>query len=94
MRVYTSTEVETELKAAKREYLQAAIGVTTRRKVLIPKLLDWYMCDFAKDKKSFLEWICEQLPISLRAVVEECLKGKMDECISQVIEVLPYEFAF
>ena len=94
MRVYTSTEVETELKAAKREYLQAAIGVTNERKVLIPKLLDWYMWDFAKDKKSLLEWICEQLPISLRAAVEECLKGKMDECISQVIEVLPYEFAF
>ena len=49
MRVYTSTEVETELKVAKRDYLEAAIGVTTERKVLIPKLLDWYMWDFAKD---------------------------------------------
>lgn len=95
VRVYTSTEVETELEAAKGEYLQAAIGVTTeRRKVLIPKLLDWYMWDFAKDKNSLLEWICEQLPISLRATVEECLRGKMDESISQVIEVLPYEFSF
>jgi len=94
VRVYTSTEVETELEAAKREYMQAAIGVTTEGKVLIPKLLDWYMWDFAKDTNSLLEWICEQLPISLRATVEECLKGKTDECVSQVTEVMPYEFAF
>lgn len=94
VRVYTSNEVETELEAAKREYLQAAIGVTAERKVLIPKLLDWYMWDFAKDKKSLLEWICEQVPISSRATVEECLKGKTDESVSQVTEVMPYEFAF
>eukprot|EP01018_Ginkgo_biloba_P021407 Gb_10011 [translate_table: standard] len=93
VRVYTAAEVEIELEVAKKEYLQAAISVTLKKKVLIPKLLDWYMRDFAKDTKSLLEWICEQLPSSFRKAVEECLKGKK-EFISQVIEVMPYEFDF
>ncbi|KAH9327266.1 hypothetical protein KI387_007444 [Taxus chinensis] len=93
VRVYTADEVETELEVAKKEYLQASIGFTAK-KVLIPKLLEWYMRDFAKDMESLLEWICEQLPSSLRTAVETCLKGKRDGYICQAIEVKPYEFDF
>ncbi|XP_057831184.2 uncharacterized protein LOC131041933 [Cryptomeria japonica] len=93
VRVYTADEVESELEVAKKEYLQASIGFTTK-KVLIPKLLDWYMRDFAKDLESLLEWICEQLPTSLKTAVEKCLQGNRDGFISQAVEVMPYDFEF
>ncbi|KAK4348788.1 hypothetical protein RND71_031543 [Anisodus tanguticus] len=63
VRVYTAANIENELQVAKKEYLQASIGVSTSKKlVAIPKLLDWYLLDFAKDLESLLDWICLQLP--------------------------------
>lgn len=96
VRVYTAAGVENELEAAKKEYLQAAVGVTSKKKLLVPKLLDWYSRDFAKDVESLLDWICLQLPTSLRNAVMECLerRGRPDEVVSQRIQVMPYEFDF
>eukprot|EP00253_Pinus_taeda_P008537 PITA_08537 len=96
VRVYTASGVENELEAAKKEYLQAAVGVTSKKKLLVPKLLDWYSRDFAKDVESLLDWICLQLPTSLRNAVMECLerRGRPDEMVSQGIQIMPYEFDF
>lgn len=96
VRVYTASGVENELEAAKKEYLQAAVGVTSKKKLLVPKLLDWYSRDFAKDVESLLDWICLQLPTSLRNAVMECLerRGRPDEMVSQGVQIMPYEFDF
>eukprot|EP00252_Welwitschia_mirabilis_P019655 TRINITY_DN460_c0_g1_i1.p1 TRINITY_DN460_c0_g1~~TRINITY_DN460_c0_g1_i1.p1 ORF type:complete len:657 (-),score=114.41 TRINITY_DN460_c0_g1_i1:373-2343(-) len=94
VRVYTAANVMMELETAKREYLQAAIGVLPRKKLLIPKLLDWYAWDFAKDSESFVNWICAQLPGSLQNLVTECVELGKKGSVSQVIEVMPYEFDF
>eukprot|EP01018_Ginkgo_biloba_P036653 Gb_17913 [translate_table: standard] len=94
VRVYTAAEVENELEVAKKEYLQAAVGVTAKKTLLVPKLLDWYLRDFAKDAESLLDWICLQLPSSLRTAAVECLERGRKELISQVIEIMPYEFDF
>ncbi|OMO79013.1 hypothetical protein CCACVL1_13956 [Corchorus capsularis] len=64
VRVYTAAQVENELEVAKKEYLQAAVGISST-KFAIPKLLDWYLLDFAKDLDSLLDWICLQLPSEL-----------------------------
>lgn len=94
MRVYTASNVENELEAAKREYLQAAVGVTRTNKLIIPKLLDWYLLDFAKDLESLLDWVCLQLPDGLRNEVVKCLERKGREPISQLVQIMPYEFCF
>lgn len=93
VRVYTASKVENELDVAKREYLQAAVGISTR-KFAIPKLLDWYLLDFAKDLESLLDWICLQLPSELGKEAIKCLdRGKM-EPHSQFVQIMPYEFSF
>ncbi|KAG5542191.1 hypothetical protein RHGRI_021902 [Rhododendron griersonianum] len=95
VRVYTASEVENELEVAKKEYLQAAVGISTKMKLLgIPKLLDWYLLDFAKDLESFLDWICLQLPSELRKEAIKCLERGKGEPLSQFIKVMPYEFNF
>ncbi|KAI3673100.1 hypothetical protein L6452_39212 [Arctium lappa] len=96
VRVYTGSEVENELEVAKREYLQAAVGISTTKKSLtIPKLLDWYMLDFAKDMESFLDWICLQFPSEVGKVAMECLhREKIFEPLSHYVQVSPYEFHF
>ncbi|XP_019156729.1 PREDICTED: uncharacterized protein LOC109153296 isoform X2 [Ipomoea nil] len=95
VRVYTASKVESELEVAKREYLQATIGISRNEKlVAIPKLLDWYLLDFAKDMESLLDWVCLQLPTHLGKEAITCLERKNDEHLLQVLQIMPYEFSF
>ncbi|KAJ7550964.1 hypothetical protein O6H91_07G126800 [Diphasiastrum complanatum] len=93
VRVYTPPEIEGELEMAKKEYLQAAVGITTRHKVAIPKLLDWNSHDFAKETESLLTWICQQIPVSLQKAVQECT-NRANGIVSRALEVMPYDFRF
>ncbi|KZV55455.1 hypothetical protein F511_32002 [Dorcoceras hygrometricum] len=75
LRFYTPDEVMNELEKAKIEYLEASVGITSKKKISVPKLLHWQMKDFADDMESLLEWIYSQLPqtSSLKRQIMECL---------------------
>lgn len=92
--MFTASQVESELEMAKREYLQAAVGITKSRKLIIPKLLDWYLLDFAKDLDALLDWVCLQLPDELRIETLKCIQRQGTEPLSQLVQVMPYDFSF
>ncbi|XP_076912851.1 uncharacterized protein LOC143571259 [Bidens hawaiensis] len=95
VRVYTGPQVENELETAKKDYLQAAIAIsTTKKMVAIPKLLDWYMLDFAKDMDSLLDWVCLQLPNETGKQAMQCLERNKSVPLSHCLRVIPYEFQF
>ncbi|XP_068667669.1 uncharacterized protein [Aristolochia californica] len=96
LRVYTSEGVVHELEKAKLEYLEASIGVTGKKTIVVPKLLHWHMQDFADNDESLLEWIYSQLPRrgSLKRLIMECLNGDNKISITKKIEVSPYESEF
>lgn len=91
LRIYTPQDVENELEIAKTEYLQAAVAVTSS-KVVIPKMLEWYMRDFAKDAESLIDWISEQLPSAIGKSVQKCLASSRH--VPEIMEVMPYDFSF
>ncbi|XP_031406887.1 uncharacterized protein LOC116215346 isoform X2 [Punica granatum] len=93
VRVYTASQVEDELEAAKRDYLQASVGISPT-KFGIPKLLDWYLLDFAKDLDSLLDWICLQLPSDLGKEAIKSLEKAKSKPLSQFVQILPYDFSF
>ncbi|KAA3476434.1 Early growth response 2b [Gossypium australe] len=93
VRVYTASQVENELEVAKREYLQAAVGISST-KFAIPKLLDWYLLDFAKDLDSLLDWICLQLPNELGKEAIKYLERAQGESLVKFVQIIPYEFNF
>ncbi|TKY75097.1 NEK protein kinase [Spatholobus suberectus] len=93
VRVYTASQVESELEMAKREYLQAAVGISPST-FIIPKLLDWYLLDFAKDLESLLDWICLQLPSDVGKEAIKFLEKRKTEPLSQFVQIMPYEFNF
>ncbi|CAN0883813.1 hypothetical protein LINGRAHAP2_LOCUS14644 [Linum grandiflorum] len=96
VRVYTASGVEEELEAAKRDYLWAAVGICKRdNKLMIPKLLEWYLLDFAKDMDSMLDWVCLQLPPNHQAL--NCLGIKDRDhhpSLSSLLRIMPYDFSF
>uniref|UniRef100_A0A803P1J4 DUF547 domain-containing protein n=1 Tax=Cannabis sativa TaxID=3483 RepID=A0A803P1J4_CANSA len=96
VRVYTPDNIVNEMERAKVEYLEASVGITSRKKIIVPKLLEWYMSDFADDMESLLEWIYSQLPRcgSLKRLMMECLNGETKSPINKMVEVQPYESEF
>ncbi|RLM85891.1 uncharacterized protein C2845_PM04G18380 [Panicum miliaceum] len=95
VRVYTAARVEEELEAATREYLQAAVGVSSPGRLAVPKLLHWYLLDFAKDVDSLMDWVCLQLPAGLRQEAVRAVEGgRRAGAEPRRIQVLPYEFRF
>ncbi|XP_028802953.1 uncharacterized protein LOC114758106 [Neltuma alba] len=93
VRIYTASQVESQLEDAKREYLQAAIYISTS-KIAIPKLLDWYLLDFAKDLESLLDWICLQLPSELGKEAIKFIEKRKTQPLSQFVQIIPYDFTF
>ncbi|XP_028078132.1 uncharacterized protein LOC114280018 [Camellia sinensis] len=94
VRVYTASQVENEMEGAKRDYLQAAIGISKENKFIVSKLLDWYLPDFAKDLEALLDQVCLQLPDELRNQTVRCLERKETKPLSQLVQVMPYNFSF
>ncbi|KAK7321518.1 hypothetical protein VNO77_32245 [Canavalia gladiata] len=96
LRVYTSDEVVNQLEIAKVEYLEASVGITNKRKIIVPKLLQWHMHDFADEMESLLEWIYSQLPRSgsLKRATMECLIRETKYPMSKMVEIQPYESEF
>ncbi|XP_054819253.1 uncharacterized protein LOC129318485 isoform X2 [Prosopis cineraria] len=93
VRIYTASQVEDQLEVAKREYLQAAIGISSF-KIAIPKLLDWYLLDFAEDLESLLDWIFLQLPSELGKEAIKFIEKRRSQPLSQFVQIIPYDFTF
>lgn len=92
--MYTATQVENELASAKRDYLQAAFGITKANKLIIPKMLDWYLLDFAKDLEALMDWVCLQLPGEPRKQAVTCLEKRGRDPISKKVQVMSYDYRF
>ncbi|KAL4582330.1 hypothetical protein LXL04_006877 [Taraxacum kok-saghyz] len=94
VRVYTASQVENELLTSKRDYLQAAFGITKTNKLIIPKMLDWYLLDFAKDLEALMDWVCLQLPGELRKQALMCLEKRGMEPLANKVQVMDYDYKF
>lgn len=95
VRIFTAEGVTAELERSKLEYLQASIGVTDTKRLVIPELLLRNMVDFAVDMESLVEWVCQQLPASgsLRKLMVDCIRGHNNGKI-HIVENMPYDFEF
>lgn len=96
VKTYTAEGVTAELERSKLEYIQAAIVVTSTRKIAVPELLLRNMFDFGQDVGSLVEWLSHQLPASgsLRKSIVDCFRRVHGGKASAVVEMIPYEFEF
>ncbi|KAG6535274.1 uncharacterized protein LOC122015746 [Zingiber officinale] len=96
LRVYTAEDVVNELETAKTDYLEASVRITSKKKIILPKLLHWHMKDFADDLESLLEWIYSQLPVSgsLKRVLKECLSRDPRIPLPKLVQIQPHRADF
>ncbi|XP_073387785.1 uncharacterized protein [Physcomitrium patens] len=94
VRVYTSEHVKSQLEGALLDYTRAAVGISTKGRLLVPKLLHDYARQCVEDA-DLLDWICHLLPSNQVAVVFECIQQRRHRILgSRNFTTLPYDFTF
>jgi hypothetical protein len=95
VRVYTAKNVRLELGVAKREFLQASVGIRDN-KVMLPKILEWYSRELVMDSAALLQWVCRQkVSGKLEAQIHQCIKNqKSHRSPAHCLQWMPYNFGF
>ena len=94
VRVYTEKNVYNELEMAKKEFLLASIGIQNNRKVLLPKLLEWYAKETSIGSGSLLGWVCQNVDEIQREAIKKCIERKPHKTPTHCIEWLQYNSNF
>ncbi|KAI3984885.1 hypothetical protein MKX01_004653 [Papaver californicum] len=81
LRIYTE-DVVNELGRAKTEFLEASIGVTNKKRIVVPNFS--------------IEWIYSRLqqPGPLKRLMMECLNGETKNPTTTVVKIHPYKSEF
>ncbi|XP_010552391.1 PREDICTED: uncharacterized protein LOC104822748 isoform X2 [Tarenaya hassleriana] len=91
VRIYTAKGVKEELVEAQRDFIQASVGLSSKGKLLVPKMLHK---NFVDDSNLAL-WISRYLPPHQAAFVEQCLARRRQSLLaSRNCGILPFDSCF
>ncbi|KAH7444007.1 hypothetical protein KP509_02G060000 [Ceratopteris richardii] len=94
VRVYSAENIHEELQLALQDYARASVGLSTKGKLLIPKLL----FDFGLDKVqegNLVDWICQFLPCEQSNLIRNYMNHRQHKLhSSKYLSVVPFDFNF
>ncbi|CAL1373876.1 unnamed protein product [Linum trigynum] len=94
VRVYTAGNVREELEEAQHDFIRASVGVSSRGKLLVPKLLHCFAKSFVDDS-NLAVWISHYLPPNQAAFVEQCISQRRQSLLaSRNCGILPFDSRF
>ncbi|KAF8019380.1 hypothetical protein BT93_G0146 [Corymbia citriodora subsp. variegata] len=93
LKVYTGSNLESELEVARREFLQANVCVK-KSKVFLPKVLEKFAKEASFSTDDLLSWVIENVDKKLQDLIQECINHKTNRKASQIIEWIPYSSRF
>ncbi|XP_061357200.1 uncharacterized protein LOC133301567 isoform X1 [Gastrolobium bilobum] len=94
VKIYTGKNVREELQDAQRDYIRAAVGVSSRGRLLVPKLLHCFAKGFMDDA-NLAVWISNYLPPPQAAFVEQCISQRRQSILgSRNCGILPFDSRF
>lgn len=94
LKVYTASNIQEELEAAKKEFLQANIVVKKSKRVFLPKVLERYAREASIPSDDLLNWVMENIEKKLRDSIQKCVDRRTNKKASQIIDWLPYSSRF
>lgn len=94
LKVYTASNIQGELEAAKKEFLQANIIVKKSKRVSLPKVLEKYTKEASIPSDDLLGWVMENVEKKLRDSIQKCIDRRTNKKTSQIIDWLPYSSRF
>ncbi|XWS19192.1 hypothetical protein CRYUN_Cryun32bG0110400 [Craigia yunnanensis] len=94
VRIYTAKNVREELEEAQRDFIRASVGVSSKGKLLVPKLLHCFAKGFVDDS-NLAVWISHYLPPHQAAFVEQCISQRRQSLLgSRNCGILPFDSRF
>jgi hypothetical protein len=94
VKIYTARNVREELESSQRDFMRAAVGVSKKGKLLIPKLLHFFARGVVDDA-NLPAWVIHFLPPRQAAFVENCTSQRRQSfLVSRSFGVLPFENRF
>ncbi|CAH8381526.1 unnamed protein product [Eruca vesicaria subsp. sativa] len=94
VRIYTANGVKEELLEAQRDFIQASVGLSSKGKLLVPKMLQCYAKSLVEDSNLGV-WISKYLPPHQAAFVERCISQRRQSLLaSRNCGILPFDSRF
>eukprot|EP01018_Ginkgo_biloba_P026897 Gb_18406 [translate_table: standard] len=94
VRVFTAEKVNEELQDALHDYVRASVGISTKGKLLVPKLLHCFAKGMIDDNE-LVDWICQFLSPSQAVVVHDCIVQRRHRFLSsRNCAVIPFDLRF
>ncbi|KAK0604525.1 hypothetical protein LWI29_016531 [Acer saccharum] len=75
VRIYTAKNVKEELQEAQHDFIRGSVGVSSKGKLLVPKMLHCFAKGFVDDA-NLAVWISHYLPPLQAAFVEQCISKR------------------
>lgn len=94
VRIYTAKNVREELQDAQRDYICASVGVSSKGRLLVPKMIHCFAKNFVDDA-NLAVWISHYLPPPQAAFVEQCISQRKQSFLgSRNCGILPFDSRF
>ncbi|KAM7264117.1 hypothetical protein ACFE04_001800 [Oxalis oulophora] len=94
VRIYTAKNIREELLEAQRDFIRASVGVSSKGKLLVPKMLHCFAKGFVEDS-NLAVWISHYLPANQAAFVEQCLSRRRQSLLgSRNCGTIPFDTRF
>ncbi|KAL6010455.1 hypothetical protein ACLOJK_000888 [Asimina triloba] len=93
VRIFTAENVIGELEHSLRDYIQASVGISSKGKLLIPRLLHCYAKGIVEDSL-LADWICRFLSPEQAALVQDCTSHRKRLLGARSFGVIPFESRF
>ncbi|CAN0880303.1 hypothetical protein LINGRAHAP2_LOCUS13594 [Linum grandiflorum] len=91
VRIYTAKNVRKELEEAQHDFIRASVGISSRGKPLVPKLVHCFAKSFVDDS-NLAVWISHYLPQNQAAFVEQCISQRRQRLLaSRNCGILPFD---
>lgn len=94
VRIYTAKNVHDELETAKKEFLQASIGIQNHKKVFLPRILERYTKEASISLVNLLHWVSENVDKQLQNAILKTIERNPQKKSAQCIEWLQYNGSF
>ncbi|KAG6733091.1 hypothetical protein I3843_01G201400 [Carya illinoinensis] len=94
VRIYTAQNVREELQEAQRDFIRASVGVSSKGRLLVPKMLHCFAKAFVDDA-NLAVWILHYLPPHQATFVEQCISQRRQSLLgSRNCGILPFDSRF
>ncbi|ONI15153.1 hypothetical protein PRUPE_3G027500 [Prunus persica] len=94
VRIYTAKNVRDELQEAQRDFVRASVGVSSKGRLLVPKMLHCFAKGIVDDS-NLAVWISHYLPPHQATFVEQCISQRRQSLLgSRNCGILPFDSRF